>query len=301
MRGLKASKKTNAVGFDLAPFPGLTVPWIVLQGEIDQVCAPATTRAFVSTTGAARMFSLPNVGHGFAVPRNWEPQFIEAYKTITSSARSDDRPSLSVPEVEDLPLVEVPATRRPARGQMAVILTGDGGWAEIDKTIAAGLAAAGVPTIGWSSLQYFWTPRTPQGAAADLSRIITHYAAAWKTPQVLLIGYSFGADILPFLVTRLSPEAQEDVRGVTLLGPSATASFTFHISNWFGGSGEAKYETIPEIKRLVAPVTCVQGTGETDSPCGVLQGSHVSTVSVGRGHHFGGDYDRLVELILQQR
>ena len=80
MRGLKASRRSKEPGYDLAPFPGLRVPWMVLQGEVDQVCAPSTTRAFVAETGSARVFSLPNVGHGFAVPRNWEPQFLEAYR-----------------------------------------------------------------------------------------------------------------------------------------------------------------------------------------------------------------------------
>jgi type IV secretory pathway VirJ component len=141
---------------------------MVLPGEVDQVCAPATTRAFVAATGSARLFSLPNVGHGFAVPRNWEPQFLEAYRAIVSARPAHDTPRVSVPEVQDLPLVEVPATTATDRRDMAIIVTGDGGWAELDKSVAAGLADAGIPTVGLSSLRYFWTPRTPEAAAADL-------------------------------------------------------------------------------------------------------------------------------------
>ena len=46
------------------------------------------------------------------------------------------------------------------------------------------------------------------------------------------------------------------------------------------------------------PVTCVHGTDEKDSACLGLKGPRVRVVPVGSGHHFGGNYERLVELIL---
>jgi type IV secretory pathway VirJ component len=296
-RGLAFEKKAKGVGYDLAPFPGLAVPWMVLQGEIDQVCDPATTRAFVAATGSARLFSLPKVGHGFSVPRNWDPQFVESYRAI-ASAHAPEPPSGSLSGVEDLQLVEVAASGGKDLGAMAVILTGDGGWADIDKTVAAGLAAAGVPAVGWSSLRYYWTPRTPEAAALDLARIVEHYSAAWKKERVLLVGYSFGADVLPFLVNRLPSPALARIGGVSLLGLSDTAAFEFHVSSWLGGGADARHLTAPEVARLTLPVTCVHGTDETDSGCLALKGPHVRVVAVGSGHHFGGRYERLVELIL---
>ena len=85
MRGLKATRKAKGVGFDLAPFPGLTVPWMVLQGEADQVCSADATRAFVLASGSSRLFSLPKVGHGFGVPRNWDPQLVEQVFATTAA------------------------------------------------------------------------------------------------------------------------------------------------------------------------------------------------------------------------
>lgn len=301
MRGLKARRRSKGPGYDFSPFEGLRVPWMVLQGEVDQVCAPATTRAFVAETGSARLFSLPNVGHGFAVPRNWEPQFIEAYRAIANARPAQDAPRVSVPEVQDLPLVEVPASRTADRREMAIIVTGDGGWAELDKSVAAGLAAAGIPTVGLSSLRYFWTPRTPEAAAADLARIITHYGAAWRTDHVILVGYSFGADVLPFLVTRLEPAARAKVTRVALLGLGTTATFEFHVAEWVGQSRGPEYPTVPEVERLTVPVTCVQGRGEEESACGEIRNARARVATVGEGHHFSGEYPRLVDAILQQR
>lgn len=300
MRGLVATRSTKHVGYDLAPAPRLTVPWMVLQGEVDQVCDPAATRAFVGATGHARLFSLPKVGHGFGVPARWTPQFLEGYHAIADARPSHDVPKVTTPAVADLSLVEVAAdeARGSNRQSLAVLLTGDGGWAEIDRNLASGLSAAGVPVVGWSSLDYYWTPRTPDRAAADLARIITHYTTAWQKDRVILIGYSFGADVAPFLVNRLPDAARRHVAEVVLLGPSDSAAFEFHVASWLGGGGDSRYPTVPEINRLTVPVACIFGTDESDTICHVLRGSHVRSATVGRGHHFSGEYARLVELIL---
>ena len=298
MRGLRATKIPKRVGYDLAPSAGSVVPWMVLQGEIDQVCDTRATRAFVAVTGAARLFSLPKVGHGFGVPARWQPQFLQAYRTIAETRRAAGTYTASSPAVSDLPLVEVPPAGA-GHDTMAVMLTGDGGWADLDKAIAAGLAAAGVPVVGWSSLEYYWTPRTPEAAAADLARIVNHYTAAWRKDRVIVVGYSFGADVAPFLVNRLADAVKSRVAKVVLLGPSDTASFEFHIASWIGGGGDPKYRTVPEVERAPVPVTCVSAADESDSVCHTMRGTRIRSVGVGRGHHFSGEYGRLVDLILE--
>jgi type IV secretory pathway VirJ component len=298
MRGLKATTKSKGLGYDLAPYAGLAIPWLVLHGDADQVCAPDVARAFTTATGSARLIPLPNVGHGFGVPRNWEPQFIEAYRAIVASRARQQETPVAAPAVSDLPLSEVPSTAPIQRDELAIILTGDGGWAELDKSVATGLATAGVSTIGWNSLRYYWTPRTADAAAADLARIISHYTEAWHKERVLLVGYSFGADVLPFLVNRLPMPARERVTRVTLLGLGDTAAFEFHVADWIGGSAGEEFPTAPEVGRVSVPVVCVQGAGEDDSACPALRAPHLRVVTVGTGHHFGGDYGRLVDVIL---
>lgn len=299
MRGLTTTKKAKGVGYDLSPFAGSTVPWMVLQGEVDKVCDASTTRRFVAATGAARLFSLPRVGHGFGVPARWAPQFLEAYRTVAESRLTRDVSRSTAPAVADLLLVEVPATGGVKQNALAVLLTGDGGWADIDKSIAAGLAAAGIPVVGWSSLEYYWQPRTPDSAAADLSRIVTHYTTTWQKDRVLVVGYSFGADVASFLVNRLPNVLKSRVERVVLLAPSDTAAFEFHLADWLGGGADARYPTVPEIERLPLPVTCVFPSEEPDSVCRNAMTANLRAVPLGEGHHFGGEYGRLVELILR--
>ena len=298
--GLTAVRRTKGVGYDLAPNRAIQPPWMVLQGEVDQVCAPATTRAFVNAVPAGRVFSLPRVGHGFGVPRNWEPQYLDAYRAIV--ARKVGAAELTTaPEVRDLGLTEVPVSRTARTDTMAIVLTGDGGWAELDKSVAQELAARGVPAVGWSSLRYYWTPRTPEAAAADLGRIIRHYVPAWNVQRVVLVGYSFGADVLPFLVNRLPSDVLARIRSVALLGLSEAAAFEFRLADWLGAGGDSRYATPPEVERLRVPIVCVRGADESDSVCRALKGPHVTSVDVGRGHHFSGEYDRLASVILESQ
>lgn len=301
MRGLTAVKRSKG-GYDLGTYPESTVPWMVLQGDIDRVCDPEGTRAFVAATGTARLFWLPQVGHGFGVPAHWAPQFLEAYRAVADAQPAREVPKATAPAVADLSLVEVPATGGVDRDTLVVLMSGDGGWADIDKNIAAGLAKAGVPVVGWSSLDYYWTPRTPDSAASDLARIIDHYTTAWRKRRVLVAGYSFGADVAPFLVNRLPAASRSHVAELALLGPSSTANFEFHLANWLGGGGDPRYPTRPEIERLGIPVTCVYGSDELDSVCRLVRATAatVRPVTLGEGHHFSGEYDRLVRIILRE-
>ena len=303
--GLQAMKTPKRVGYDLAPYHRSTVPWMVLQGDIDEVCDPNGTKAFVAATGSSRLFWLPRVGHGFGVPSRWAPQFLEAYHAVADAhaKRVADVPRSKTPGVADLGLVEVPATAPAAspaaRDDLAIVITGDGGWASLDKQVAASLAAAGVPVIGWSSLDYYWQARTPDGAANDLARIISHYTAAWHKTRVRIIGYSFGADVASFLVNRLPDALKKQVASVVLLAPSQTATFEFHLTDWIHGRDDSRYPTAREIAQVRSPVTCVAPRDEPDSVCHDVKSASLRTVTLGGGHHFGDDYKDLADLVLR--
>lgn len=275
-------------------------PWIAFQGDADQVCSPEATRAFVAATSTAELVWLPKVGHGFSVEKNWLPQFRAAYQKLAAHATP---PKVTLPEVADLPLIEVPATGSPpadAQQAFAVLLTGDGGWAGIDQDVATALAARGIPVVGWNSLKYYWQGRTPEAAARDLERIVRRYSAAWKRPQVILVGYSFGADVLPFLYTRVPPDVQARVTSVNLLALSDTATFEFHVADWIPGADRGERSTVPELARMGAVhVLCLYGAEESDSPCRSVAGPARRAVELAGGHHFGGDYAALVRAILE--
>ena len=286
------------------PAKDLEVPWVALQGTIDQVCDPPKTEAYVKQVKSGEIVMLPKVGHGYSVPRNWMPQFKEAFDRIAPKVAETPPPpppgtgAAATASVADLPLVELPA--KGAGDNLAVIISGDGGWASLDKEVGGELVAAGVPVVGWNSLQYFWTARTPDSTAADLGRAIRHYLTVWDKQRVTLIGYSFGADVLPFLVRRLPEDLRSRVDLVVLLGPGRTASFEFHVTEWLGTVAKDELPVAPEIEALSGPrVLCYYGEDESDSAClRVKKGAAEMRPSKG-AHHFGGDYKGLAKSILE--
>ena len=150
----------------------------------------------------------------------------------------------------------------------AVMLSGDGGWAGLDQDLAAELNRRGIPVVGFSSLRYFWSAQPPDHAARDINRIISHYAQAWHRSRVLLIGYSFGADVLPFIVERLPGATRAQVDSVSLLGLSSAADFEVHISGWMPGDDKGEFPIAPVLRRMHdQKVLCVLGKGETTSAC----------------------------------
>jgi type IV secretory pathway VirJ component len=293
--GLSSTPRKDGKGVDFLPGTHPIDPLVVLQGEIDQVCDPAATRHFLASMPDAQVVMLPRVGHGYSVERNWMPQYLDAWHRVTTAAAP---PAAAAEAVADLPLTVVPATSGDGR-LLAVMLSGDGGWAGIDKAVAGALAARGVEVVGWDSLRYFWQARTPDGAAADLARVMRHFTAADARDSVVLIGYSQGADTMPFMANRLPPDLAGAVKRVVLIGPGRTATFEFHVSTWLGKEPSG-LPTAPEIARLAGKLVCLFGADEEVSACRDLDRHQFQVVEFAGGHHLGGDYDALARAILDR-
>jgi type IV secretory pathway VirJ component len=265
-----------------------------MNGVEDQVCDLPMTRDFVARTPNAKLVELPKVGHGYSVPRNWMPQFVAAFHTLAEDPRAALPPPPAT--LADLPLVEVPAAG--AGDAFAVLLSGDGGWAGLDKEVAAALASHGMPVVGLDSLRYFWSARTPDALATDLDRVLRYYADHWHKAHAVLVGYSQGADVLPFAVNRLSATSRAIVERTVMMGLGANASFQFHFTNWLGGDSGG-LPILPEVARLDGARTlCLYGQSEGDSLCPKVPPGHVQAVALPGGHHFGGGYDALARHIL---
>ena len=274
-----------------------------MHGAKDRVCPIPEARAFVAQTPGARLVELPNVTHSYR-GTDWLPQVKTAFESIVATQVVQRLPPPPA-SLADLPIVEVeatPGTGAPAtEDSFAVLISGDGGWAGIDKQVAGLLADRGVPTAGVDSLRYFWTPRTPAGLAQDIDRIVRYYAFHWKKKNALLVGYSQGADVLPFAVNRLPSATRAMVHQITLIGVSATAAFEFHVANWIGADSDG-LPVKPEIEKLSSANTlCVYGDDDNDTICPEVSSQHARLIKLPGGHHFGGNYVPLAQLIVGAR
>jgi type IV secretory pathway VirJ component len=299
--GIEASAQRDAKGVpkgvNFLPARMLSGRWISLQGESDEVCPAPATQKFIGEVPGAEIVMLPKVGHGYSVERNWMPQYEAAFARLTAVPEKKPAAVLAAP-VADLPLTIVSAGPAQASPYFAVFLSGDGGWVGLDRGVADALAQHGIAVVGWDSLRYFWQARTPEGAAADLDRVLRHYATAWGKTHALLIGYSQGADTMPFMVNRLPGATRLMVDLTALLGISDNALFEFHVSNWIGEAGGG-LPTRPELARWSgSPYVCIYGEEDGDSVCAQLAGKNGTAVKLPGGHHFGGSYAEIATEIL---
>ncbi len=272
----------------LKPSVQLSTPWVALHAGDDKTLSTEALRKFVDEVGTA---SAVNIKAGD--DDQWRSALINS---VAKLAEPDRDEKVLTDELRDLPLQEVRAIGN-STSRMALFLTGDGGWAAIDKGTSAELAKRGIDVVALNSLQYFWKPRSPDESAKDVARILRHYLAAWKKRDVLIVGYSFGADIAAFVVNRLPYDLRGRVAGVNLLGLATTADFEVHVTTWLGADHHG-LPTKPEVERLQMPVLCVYGEGEKDSQCPSLSSGHVRSVKIGDGHHFGDRYQVLAEQIV---
>lgn len=193
-----------------------------------------------------------------------------------------------------IPLVELPV----AHAQRAVIFfSGDGGWATLDRGVAAALNAQGIAVLGWDSLSYFWQARSPAVLARDLERVIDEFRARWRLSKVVIAGYSFGANTVPFAVSGLRPATRELIEKVVLLGPSATTSFEFRLRQWLGSDAHDSAAVAPEVAKLAPlPVWCVRAAQDHDARCPPLAPPSQVLILPG-DHHFNADYAALARVI----
>jgi type IV secretory pathway VirJ component len=280
--------RSQGTGVDFLPIKVLGNPWVNIQSLNDGACRVAATREFVAGVQGGAMATVPQAGL---------KSFSAAFTSL-ATAKSVSRLTPPPAALGDLPVVEVAAQGTSLTDAFAILMSGDGGWAGLDQDIAAALSAKGIPVVGLDSLRYYWTARTPEGVAADTDRIIRYYLSRFDKKRVLLIGYSQGADVLPFAVTRLPQATRAQVALTAILGMSEHALFEFHVSSWVADdhSGPA---TLPEVNRITGmPVLCVYGEDEHDSLCPQLDPKKFMIVKVKGGHHFDGNYAGLAQEII---
>jgi type IV secretory pathway VirJ component len=291
----------SIAGDRLLPAAQVPSAWFQFGDAAGPACPAEETAAFASQVGNARLATgapgasppAPTSGENLSPLASlfqWlDPRIPDQVKLVSAQA-----------DTAGLPLVEVRAAQDDP-GTFAVMLSGDGGWAAIDRGVSARLAADGISTVGWDSLGYFWTARSPAEAAADLTRVVRHYLDAWHKERVILIGYSFGAEVLPFMANALPEDLRPRVELAALLSVGRTAMFQFHLTDWLDtGRGADARPVLPQVRALAwTRRLCVFGEDDDSSLCPELDGLGVEVKKVPGNHHFNEDYAGVAKLILE--
>lgn len=190
----------------------------------------------------------------------------------------------------DLPAADAGPTK-PA----LVMLSGDlGNRIGMTPRISTRLNARGYAIVTVNSLTYFSPRRTPRETARLIETAMARAMKLGKTDHVVLIGQSFGADMLHAGLAQFSLAAGAPVRAVVLVVPGEDIIFRASPIE-FAGLETPDQRAYPTASRLRwVPVTCIRGADEADSLCPELQMPNVQRITLPGGHKLNSD-DRALE------
>jgi type IV secretory pathway VirJ component len=181
-----------------------------------------------------------------------------------------------------------------ARGLAVVLVSGDMGFnIGMGPQIARRFTADGVPVVGVSSLAYFRQQRTPVEVQALIRDAVRRGLAFGHADRVVLIGQSFGADMVHVGLTGLPADLRARVKMVALVVPTDTVFYRASPSELFNWA-RPDAMALPTARQLTwVPALCVQGADEKDSLCPMLGQSNMRRVALPGGHNLHYDADRL--------
>jgi type IV secretory pathway VirJ component len=207
-----------------------------------------------------------------------------------------ENPVFSQTDFKDLPVITL--ANNDTSKPMIFYISGDGGWNKFSNTLMKNFNARGYPVLGLNARDYFWKKKDPAQAANDFSVLLNHYLSEWKRKSFILIGYSFGADVSPFIVTRLDTHLESRLDDIVLMSPSPKTDFEIHISGMLG-FGNREGQSVPdEINKLKTKLLFVFGSDENDFPMKSLRTSNYKIARLPGGHHYDGNPAAVCKTIL---
>jgi type IV secretory pathway VirJ component len=195
---------------------------------------------------------------------------------------------------ENMPLVESTSDGR--SDYYVILLSGNGGWRDLDKAVTTYLNSKNVSVLGLNTKQYLLSEKSPDQIAFDLETLMERYDAKWKYDKIVLIGYSMGAEILPFVINRMNERYTKKIQNLILIGPWQKATFKVKLADYLYETNEGE-EIYPELLKMKHMNTYIVCDDNEYALCLKPIDGIVDHDELPGGHHFGGDYGTLSKLI----
>ncbi|SDE14125.1 AcvB/VirJ family lysyl-phosphatidylglycerol hydrolase [Niabella drilacis] len=181
---------------------------------------------------------------------------------------------------------------------LVLYISGDGGLNSFTNDFCKGINQAGYTVTAINSRSYFWNKRTPEQVTAELTAYVDGVLKNRQNRQWLIIGYSFGADVTPFILNRLGNTVKTHLLRTILLAPSPTTDFVIRVSDMWGSAKKRSMDVVAEINRAAGQrIVAVLPGDDKDFPVSAVKSGSFKAVVLKGGHHFGGDTAGLVKIV----
>lgn len=203
--------------------------------------------------------------------------------TVSAAAHASDLPVTLVPTSakNDLPMV--------------FYISGDGGWNKFSQSLAQSIAVKGMPVMGLDARKYFWKDTAPEIASAEISAAIAHQMKLWNKKTFVLIGFSYGASIVPFVASRLPPALKKNLLSVIAMSPNERTDFEVRIADMLNiGRRRGEYNVLAEMVKIrPLGLVCFFGHDENIEVETKIEKAGISIVRLPGGHHYEDNYVNL--------
>jgi type IV secretory pathway VirJ component len=201
----------------------------------------------------------------------------------------------------DLPVIAFPADTSMS-DLMVLVISGDGGWNVWEESLQKEFYKKGFPVAGLDALKYFWKEKNPEQVTSDLTRVLAYYMKTWKKQHFILAGYSFGANVVPFVATRLQEPWKSMLKKVVMISPDPEADFEIHLLNMINiEMPDYKYQVTDEVRKIRGiKVQCMFGVSEDEGRRDQFHFPPVEYIEFPGKHHLKFNFQPIVEKILQK-
>lgn len=196
-----------------------------------------------------------------------------------------------------------PVNVYPARGApkpVAVVnFSGDMGLRFLlGASTSRGLTAQGYPVVGLTSPVLFRTHRTAAQVDAIIADGIREALARTGAAKVVVIGQSYGADVVQTGLAHLPADLRPKVAAIILILPGNTVYFRADPTG-FAYRGKSESGAAASVNTLRwAPLTCIYGIEEPDSLCPLIRIPDARVIAMPGGHNINHDEDALLKHVL---
>ena len=191
------------------------------------------------------------------------------------------------------------AANNPNSTYVALYLSGDMGLRfGIGSYVSVALSAHGIPVYGLNSPTAFATRQTRAQLDEIVAKAAREALARTGATKLILIGQSFGADILQTGLANFPETLRKQVAAVVLVVPGRAVYFRADpTSIYYRGTPDSLGSTTGARIDWV-PLTCIYGAQEGDSLCPGLNQDNATVIRLPGGHFLRNDHVLLNRMIL---
>jgi len=198
---------------------------------------------------------------------------------------------------QDFPVKEWASTSQDK--PLVFYLSGDGGLNKFSNSLCDGINKKGYEVMELNSKSYFWDKKTPEQTAIDINNYLVKKISGRKNQQIVMIGYSFGADVLPFILSRLPKDIHDKILASFLMASSGSTDFEIHWADIFGGNAKRDMDVVSEINKLVDDkIVIISSSDDRHLEANKITLRRYTHEILPGGHHFDGDTDEIIKVIL---